>query len=452
MFRKSLLLSVVAGIFFVSCSTMGDYDFTTVNQSLNTGEYEAAYQVITEDSERIYSSHDEVLQSLDLGILSHYAGEYQRSNKELTQAEKKIEEYYAKSITQSISSYLVNDTIVDYDGEVFEDIYINIFMALNYIHLGNIEDAFVEIRRFDNKLKAASAKYSDKIAAANQENSSKGEKSIDVPKMHFHNSALARYLSMILYRSRGQLDSAQIDMNYLDSAFASQPSLYNFSKPRSLEQELNVPKGQGRVNVIAFTGKSPVKIEEDLKLYSYGGDFYYKIAYPEMRQQISAIHSVQVSAIPAGEIIAGQRSQLPNEVKRVSLEPLESISNIAMDTFEQHKALIYLRAVIRSIGKATTSSVWGVMADRSSDVGIGLLFSALEFASVVSTDISERADVRVARYLPSLAWVTGINLDPGDYILNIEYKNESGALIAMEQKNITVSASTVNLVEGICLK
>lgn len=452
MFRKSLLLSVVAGIFFVSCSTMGDYDFTTVNQSLNTGEYEAAYQVITEDSERIYSSHDEVLQSLDLGILSHYAGEYQRSNKELTQAEKKIEEYYAKSITQSISSYLVNDTIVDYDGEVFEDIYINIFMALNYIHLGNIEDAFVEIRRFDNKLKAASAKYSDKIAAANQENSSKGEKSIDVPKMHFHNSALARYLSMILYRSRGQLDSAKIDMNYLDSAFASQPSLYNFSKPHSLEQELNVPKGQGRVNVIAFTGKSPVKIEEDLKLYSYGGDFYYKIAYPEMRQQISAIHSVQVSAIPAGEIIAGQLSQLPNEVKRVSLEPLESISNIAMDTFEQHKALIYLRAVIRSIGKATTSSVWGVMADRSSDVGIGLLFSALEFASVVSTDISERADVRVARYLPSVAWVTGINLDPGDYILNIEYKNEAGTLIAMEQKNITVSASAVNLVEGICLK
>ena len=78
MFRQSLLLSVVAGLFFVSCSTMGDYDFATVNQSLNTGEYEAAYQVITGDSERIYSSHDEVLQSLDLGILSHYAGEYQR--------------------------------------------------------------------------------------------------------------------------------------------------------------------------------------------------------------------------------------------------------------------------------------------------------------------------------------------------------------------------------------
>jgi hypothetical protein len=51
-----------------------------------------------------------------------------------------------------------------------------------------------------------------------------------------------------------------------------------------------------------------------------------------------------------------------------------------------------------------------------------------------------------------VAWVTGINLALGDYILNIEYKNESGAVIAMEQKNITVSESTVNLVEGVCLK
>ena len=437
---------------FVSCSTMGNYDFTAVDQSLNTGEYEAAYQVVTADSDKIYSSHDQVLQSLDLGILSHYAGEYQRSNQELTQAEKKIEEYYAKSISQSISAYLVNDTVVDYDGEIFEDVYLNILMALNYIHLGNIEDAFVEIRRFDNKLKAASAKYSDKIAAANQENTSNGEDPVAVPKMNFHNSALARYLSMILYRSRGQLDSARVDMNYLDSAFASQPALYNFAKPKSIQQELEVPQGMGRVNIIAFTGKSPRKEEEVLRLYSDVGGFYYKIAYPEMRRQDSVISSIQVSAIPVGEILDGQAVQTPQTVASVSLEPLESISNIAVDTFEQHKTLIYLRAILRSIGKSTTSTVWGTLADDSSDSGLGLLFSVLEVASVVSTEASERADIRVARYLPSVAWVSGMNLEPGEYILNIEYKNNSGAQVALEQKYITVTETGLNLVEAVCLK
>ena len=451
MVRTFLWLPVVAGMIFISCSTMGNYDFTAVDQSLDTGAYEVAYQVITADSDRIYSSRDQVLQSLDLGVLSHYAGEYQRSNQELTQAERKIEEYYAKSISQSISSYLVNDTVVDYDGEIFEDIYINILMALNYIHLGNIEDAFVEIRRFDNKLKAASAKYSDKIAAANQENTSNGENPVAVPKMDFHNSALARYLSMILYRSRGQLDSARIDMRYLDSAIASQPSLYNFAKPQSIQQELEVPQDMGRVNIIAFTGKSPRKEEEVLRLYSDVGGFYYKIAYPEMMRQDSVISSIQVTAIPAGEIIAGQAVQTPQPIATVSLEPLESISNIAMDTFEQHKTLIYLRAILRSIGKATSSTVFGSLADDSSNSGMGLLFSVLELASVVSTEATERADIRVARYLPSLAWVSGMNLEPGDYILNIEYKSGAGALVALEQKYITVTATGLNLVEAICL-
>lgn len=452
MVRMLLWLPVVAGMIFVSCSTMGDYNFTAVDQSLDAGEYEVAYQMVTADSDEIYSSYDQVLQSLDLGILSHYAGEYQRSNQELTQAERKIEEYYAKSISQSISSFLVNDTIVDYDGEVFEDIYINIFMALNYIHLGNMEDAFVEIRRFDNKLKAASEKYSDKIAAANQEKSSNGGEQVAVPKMNFHNSALARYLSMILYRSRGQFDSARIDLQYLDSAFASQPALYNFPKPESLQQELEIPLGQGRVNIIAFTGKSPFKEEEVLRLYSDIGGFYYKIAFPEMRQQSSMVSSIQVTAIPTGEILEGNAAQHPSAAATVSLEPLESISNIAMDTFEQHKTLIYLRAVLRSIGKSSTTTVWGALANESSDSGMGLLFSVLELASVVTTETTERADVRVARYLPSLAWVSGMNLDPGNYILSIEYKNDAGALVALEQKNITVTTTGLNLVEAVCLR
>lgn len=452
MLGKSLLLPVAAGMLLASCATMGDYNFAAVNQSLDAGDYESAYQTVTTDSGQIYSSYDEVLQNLDLGVLSHYAGEYERSNTELTVAERKIEELYSKSVTQAISSYLVNDTIKDYDGEVFEDIYTNIFMALNYIHLGNIEGAFVEIRRFDNKLKAASAKYSDRIAEVNQANSSNGGETVEVPKMEFHNSALARYLSMILYRSRGQLDSARVDMQYLDSAFASQPQLYDFSKPSSLSQELEIPQDKGRLNIIAFTGKSPVKEEEEQRLYSAAGEFYYKIAYPKMRQRGSLVHSIQVTAIPAQEILDGQPVDSLQGAAVVSLEPLESISNIAMDTFEQHKSLIYLRAVIRSIGKATTSAMWGALADNSEDAGAGVLFSLLHLASVVATETTERADVRVSHYFPSLAWVSGMNLAPGEYILNIEYKNASGALVALEQKTIAVTATGLNLVESVCLR
>lgn len=446
--RGLLLSPVVAGFLLVSCTTMGDYDYSVIDHSLESGGYQSAYQRLEEDSGRIYSTHDEVLLSLDKGVLSHYAGEYERSNQELAEAERKIEEYYAKSVTQAISSYLVNDTVVDYAGEVFEDIYTNILMALNYIHLGNIEGAFVEIRRFDNKLRAASAKYTDLIAQANRESGSNGGEMVAVPDMEFHNSALARYLSMILYRSRGQLDSAAIDLRYLDSAFASQPGIYNFPAPSSLAQELDVQEGKARLNVLAFSGLAPVKVEDGLQFYSAAGGFYYKIAYPLMQRRPSSVAAVDVTAIPAG----GRPAESVQKALSVSMEPLESIGNIALDTFAQRQALVYLRASIRSVAKAASGAVWGGLSDNASDAGVGLLFSVLQLASVVATETTERADVRCSRFFPGLAWVTGMSLEPGEYRVVIEYKDSSGGLVAWEERNVSVSLAGLNLVESLCLR
>lgn len=453
---RFLLLPVVAGFLLVSCTTMGDYDYSAIDNSLGSKGYQSAYEKLENDSEKIYSDYDEVLLNLDKGILSHYVGEYERSNQELSVAERKIEEYYAKSITQAISAYLVNDTVVDYSGEVFEDIYTNIFMALNYIHQGDVEGAFVEIRRFDNKLRAASSKYTDLISQANEESSSNGGETVELPVMEFHNSALARYLSMILYRSRGQLDSAAVDMRYLNSAFASQPDIYNFSVPSSLSQELDVPEGKARLNVLAFSGLAPVKVEETQRLFFSTGGLYYKIAYPQMQRRDSSVESIEVTAIPlVGDSVEG--ASLSSQVftgqsLSLHLEPLESISNIAVDTFAQRQALIYLRATIRSISKSVSSAVWGGLADNSSDVGVGLLFSALQFASSVATEATERADVRCSRFLPGMAWVTGITLEPGNYRIVIKYKDASGKVVSMEEQDMGVSPNKLNLVESLCLR
>ena len=447
--KKLLLLPVVAGFLLASCTTMGDYDYTAIDRSLESQGYQAAYEQVEDDKKKMYSSHDEALLNLDRGLLSHYAGEYERSNQELAAAERKIEEYYAKSVTQAISSYLVNDTVVDYSGEVFEDIYTNIFMALNYIHLGDIEGAFVEIRRFDNKLRAASAKYSDMISQANKESDSNGGETVEVPDMEFHNSALARYLSMILYRSRGQMDSAAIDKKYLDSAFASQPHLYDFSSPSSLAQELDAPEGKARLNVLAFSGKAPVKVEEEERLFSISGDFYYKIAYPRMQARGSAVKSITVTAIPLQDE-SGQMMASPS--RSVLMEPLESINNIALDTFAQHQTLIYLRAMIRSITKAVSTAVWGGLADNTSDMGLGLLFSVAQLASTVATEATERADVRCSRFFPALAWVTGVWLDPGSYRIIIEYKNSSGQVVSQEEQTVSLRSNGLNLVESLCLR
>ena len=204
-----LLFSIITFLSF-SCTTIRDY--SEVYEELDLANYDIAYEQLEEKKEQIYTEKDELLYSLDSGILAHYNKNYAESNEKLSYAERLIEVYYAKSISQGVLSFFSNDNIQDYSGEEYEDIYSNLFMALNYIHLGQTEDAFVEIRRFDNKQKSLSVKYSEEIAYAK----SQTEDVLDAT-IQFNNSALARYVSLILYRSINQFDSAEDKVQLIHS-------------------------------------------------------------------------------------------------------------------------------------------------------------------------------------------------------------------------------------------
>ena len=278
-----LLLAV---LFLCSCATA---DFSSVNASVVRGEYAVARRTIDAQKDSLYTDNDQVLYNLDAGLLSHYAGDWDQSNKNFSEAEGLIEEYYSKSISQGVQSYFVNDMVVDYAGEDYEDIYTNYFMALNYIHLGNLEDAMVEIRRFDNKQKLLTTKYDSQLDYAESELGS-GYSNVSV---QFQNSAAARYLSMLMYRARGQNDSAEVDRKLLVRAFNEQKSLYNFNIPSCVDEELSVPRGKARLNFICFTGLAPVKIE-DVTRIDVGNNVYTKIAVPMMVDRGSMVNSISV--------------------------------------------------------------------------------------------------------------------------------------------------------------
>ena len=188
-------------ICFASCVSA---DRAVYDAYLVSGDYEGARKRLEADKKSLYAGTDAVLYNLDSGMLAHFAGDYDASNERLSEAEKLMEYYYAKSVVQTVGSFILNDSLVDYAGEDYEDIYTNLFMALNYIQLRKIDDAFVEIRRFDNKLKLLSAKYEQAIFEANNqterqlkedglsEYSPYSSYSESNKQSEFHNSAFAR--------------------------------------------------------------------------------------------------------------------------------------------------------------------------------------------------------------------------------------------------------------------
>lgn len=437
-FTKKFFLPLSVFLFF-SCVTMADYDFSSIDRFVKTGKFLEAQGALENEAGYIYSDRDTLLFNLDTGILNHFAGEFNESNYKLSLAEKLCAEYSADSFFQSVASAVTNDNVKDYSGEAFEDIYTNIFMALNYIHLGKIEDGMVEVRRFDNKLKLLQQKYETLCKNTDSESDVKVKK----VSIQFSDSALARYLSLLLYRTEGDLGNAEVDYKFIYKAFEKQKSLYDFPVPSCVKDELSVPADKGRLNVLVFTGNAPVKKEEVIRAY-WSSDVWYKLALPVMEKRSSYITSVRVKAT----------NLKSNSTFYFPAEKIESIENIAVDTFRQKKSVIYAKALARSIARSVSNTFINTMAEnaqKSDDSSVALFFTLLDITSKVTTEVVERADVRSSRYFPSEASVAGFNLEKGDYSVTVEYFHGSRVVFS-ESKNISVRPKSLNLVESVCLR
>jgi hypothetical protein len=421
----------------LSCASTNPY--AKVDEAAIQGDYHDGLALIEKDKKKLYREKDMVLYYLDTGMLNHYALQYRDSSELLQEGERAIEAAFTKSVTMEIASYLVNDTTREYDGEDYEDIYINAFNALNYYHEDNPEDAMVEIRRMNNKLQFLSSKYG--ILATNLQKKAMDD-AAEIPPdpaakaVSFSNSALARYLGMLFYRGKGQADDARIDRDQIKLAFANSPEVYDYPLPASIDDELEIPPGKARLNVIGFSGSSPVKEEEVLRILIPQAR-YIKIALPVMVYRPSAIRRVSL-AFDTGE--------------EINLELLENIEAVARETFREKAHLSYLKSVIRGISKGVTSSVLDAASDNAGG-NTGLALGLISIGTQIFAEASEQADLRISRYFPAKAYIGGITLDPGVYSFSVNYYAGNGSLIAsFKKENMEIRENRLNLAEAVCLK
>ena len=435
--KKIILFFQIVLVFsFCSCVSTSSYHSQFLMEARN-GNYEFAYYTIEETPKSFYSNYDEVLRMLDLGVLAHYLGDGEKSIEYLNQAENLIYENYTKSISQNINSYILNDNFIDYAGEEYEDIYVNLFKCLSFISQENYEGAFVEIRRFDNKLKTLSVKYQDKIEEMkiNADIDSNAYNGNDT-KINFYDSAFARYLSMLLYIYEKDFSSANIDYKYLVSAFENQNTLYNFSIPNQLTENFNTPKDKIRLNVVAMSGLAPKKIEDSVSNIRYG----LKIALPVMQKNSSEIKSIKLMV----------KEKSTNQIYTKEFEKIESVSNIAMDTFKQRQNLIYTKSIARSLLKAGTSNILEELSEDNSDSAI---FGVLHIVSLIANQVTEVADIRTSRYFPSDIYISGLDLNPGIYDVCVCFLSSQGNEIYTEYfYDYSVSENKINILEAVCLK
>jgi hypothetical protein len=456
--KVGMLSLVSLVVFFLSCATSKDL-WQPIDLAVDRNDYQTGLAEIEKGQaakKPIYKENNQISLYLDKGLLEHYAGEFSASYEDLLEGERLIEEAFTKSVTQDVTSYVANDNTKDYAGEDYEDIYVNIFNALNAYHLNNGQAYALinDLVQQGGELQVLSEKYSGDVSKGKEylENALKNGGTVfslgtvsfpETKAITFNNSALARYLGAVFALNDGNKDMARFQLFELQNAFSS-PVYNGISVPVPLAVTgergseagplLDIPAGKGQLNVLAFVGLSPVK-EEELQ----------QALFPFLRTPTLAITELKVPVLKPRSSVVNSVTVSVEGVKTFNLGVLEDIGAVLADTFNGHQSSVYLKTFIRTLAKYIAADV---AAQEAIEQGIPQLAAmVIALGAKKALDTTERADVRAVRYLPGKAYIGALDLNPGTYSVTVTYS--TGDKIT---KSVNVTAGKIALVETVLLK
>lgn len=392
------------------------------NQALNT----------LEAKKETYGPKNQLLYLMDKGFILHLMGRYKDSISIFEQAKDLIDEMYTKSVSNMASTWMVNDYLAPYRGENFEHILINVFQALNYAALGDINESLVEARDADLKFNAIRNLYSDlkedtyiddgfvRLLMGILYEASNNQQGL--------NDALISYKkSLELYESKHYKDHdigtpRVLKENLLSAAqYLGFPELEEYKRkfPNSPFSSIREKSQKAEIYIIQYNGLSPVKHPHTIPVPTPDG-YATGFSFPKYDARYYETKRSDVLA----ENTTGDAIESPTDLG----EDIEILSHQAIDN---RKAAIYSKAVIRPGMKyAAEKAIEYSLEDKYGRnaqypvKGIGSLFNLF----------SEKADLRSWQTLPAQIRLTRLLLEPGKYKLSIE--NFDADNIAIEKRKI----------------
>lgn len=398
-------------------------------KKLSRGDYAGALAKLEKPS----GDTNKLLYRLERGLILHYQGEYERSNREFEKAERLVDKHYTRSLSREVASLITNDAIRAYSGEEFERVHIHYYRALNYWRLGDPEGALVECRK-------ANLRLADFALAAQYE-------------LSYKNDAFLQYVTGLLYESAGEWNDAYVAYRNAATGYAAYEEALGVATPKALARDLvNLAARLGygddvdryveqygvsrpgygagqtaRVVVLAESGFIARKDQHEISIpitenargpdiwvvseravhryhhpYSRGRVKYWlRVALPVYEPVPSPVRAVRVSA--AGDTAAAFLVQ--------------DLSAIAVKTLQEKEDTILLRTVARAITKYAATKA----AEKKSDF-LGILVNLLGAGT-------EAADTRGWLSLPRAIWMGRVDVPPGTTDVVVEFLDGGGRVV-----------------------
>src|SRR3990172_12714256 len=185
--RRAKLIFPLAtlALLFSGCASYSD-SFSVIESDMAAQRFGAALETLERQR---HPQRDRLLTLLNKAMLERMNGDYAVSNRTFEAAKSRMEELYGLSLREQALSVVVNDATRSYAGEEFERVLVHLYIALNYLQLGDLTNARVEALQVDERLPEITQK---------------------LPQNRYTEDALARYLTGMIYEERGEYSDAMI--------------------------------------------------------------------------------------------------------------------------------------------------------------------------------------------------------------------------------------------------
>ncbi len=386
-YKAPLILLCV--LFLQACATSA-LKTAEMRQQFYAGNYPAALA----EAERAHqSAPDGVMENLNLGMLLRLSGDYAASNQALETAKQKIDALYATSVSEQTGAMLLNDAVISYQGERFEQVLLHLYMALNYLSLQQPDSARVELLQSQVKLNEW------------------GEPKDDV--------AFMRYFSAILFEMLGEQSDATVAYRKAVDAYKNTQYKNRLEVPLQLKKdllrslalmgmddELAVYKKQFAMNdfkpgltrkqaeIIVILEKGMVPQREQVVLQTWSGE-------------LSSMVRIAVPSYPRPPLHLSN-TQLRIAEQQYTTQVVADIDAMARASLEERLPLITARAIARAAIKKKS--------ERNAAENSGAM---AQLALMAFNMGSEIADTRGWNTLPQQIELARIPLSPGTYQLEL---------------------------------
>ncbi len=418
---------------------------------MRVGDYPGAIELVEAEKDGAFDGKNRLLYYFERGMLLHLDGYYAESNVAFENAKRVGDELYTESVSNIGVSFLSNDYALDYAGENFERTLVHLFSALNYLLLREPDSALVEIRQVGEYLRKLQ---------------------VDSPNENvYQEDAFARYLSALVYESRGEIDAAFVDYKKAAVAYQDYGADYEVTRPTSLlpnaervarrlghwaEDDLRdlgsdgdwrgLPSGAGEVYVLHYNGLSPIKDQDKFSI-PFSRAWPLALAFQAgtaghdranvnraiaLSSSISGFDVISVAFpkfVERQYTIASMRPRADAALDISDPELVEDIGAIAEKDLADRIVRIRTKTIARAAFKYVLQKGAEIAAQKSSSEYGDLLSLATQITGNIVRYASEQADKRVWSTLPDQIWMSSMVLPTGSHDLTIDFLNAQGTIV-----------------------